>query len=226
MFKLILAYFREITLVCGRFSLTCEFETIQQYFKLTQSFFMRPRYNIAPSQKILIQIKPGTVDFFEWGLKIDWLKERQSSQSYINARAETIFEKPLFRQAIRKRRCLVISDGYYEWKTVGRQKQPYYIHRSDKAPFAIAGIFENDTVALITTQANSLVAEVHPRMPVILSAENYHNWLNPMAKLEDIALQLQPTLSEGWQIEPVSVAMNNPDFDNISCVNSLHSQNS
>lgn len=209
--------------MCGRFSLTSSFDLLQQHFKLTQGFSMRPRYNIAPSQTILVQVNPGTVDFFEWGLKVAWLTEKIQPQSFINARAETILEKPLFRQAVRKRRCLVLADGFYEWKALGRQKQPYYIHRKDRAPFAIAGIYENETVALLTTQANTLIAQVHARMPVILSEENYNDWLNPMFDPAQISALLQPAFSESWTLYPVSSTVNRPDFDNILCINSLQS---
>lgn len=207
--------------MCGRFSLTCTLESVKSHFNLKQGFYMSPRFNIAPNQKILVQVRPGTVDFFEWGLKVTWLTESSQIKPFINARAETILEKPLFRQAIRKRRCLVIADGFYEWKATGRIKQPYYFHRKDKAVFAMAGIFENETVAIITAPANHLVSAVHTRMPVLLPEKYYADWLGSTADEQQIVSMLQVPSSGDLLMYPVSNAVNRPEFDNMLCIHSL-----
>lgn len=207
--------------MCGRFSLISSAEILKNHFKLTQGLYMTPRYNIAPGQQIPIQIQAGSLEFYQWGLKPAWMWEKIQQKPFINVRAETILEKPLFKQSFAKRRCLIPSDGFFEWKTLGRFKQPYYIHRKDKRPFALAGIYENETVSIITTQANSLMQTVHERMPVIISEEHYNDWLNPGLETSQALALLTPSLSESWNLYPVSREVNRADFDNALCIKSL-----
>lgn len=149
----------------------------------------------------------------------------------INARAETVATKPSFRNAFRRRRCLVLADGYYEWRKTGSGKQPFYIRMADERPFAMAGLWERwmrgpepagrplETCTIITTQANSLTREVHDRMPVILMAEDQSHWLDP--RIEDRE-RLQPLLvplpDEGLVMDPVSTHVNNPRHDDPKCI--------
>ena len=122
--------------MCGRFSLTAEIEALTEYFQLTKRIFMKPRYNIAPSELIPVLKTRGELEFLRWGFLPAWQKRDDSNIGFINARSETLLEKPSFRDAFKKRRCLVIADGFYEWKKINRIKQPYYIRQQNHEPFA------------------------------------------------------------------------------------------
>jgi putative SOS response-associated peptidase YedK len=140
-----------------------------------------PNYNVAPTQKILVAReldgkREGVV--MRWGLIPSWVKDKKMAQ--INARADTAAEKPMFRSAFKKRRCLILANGYYEWKTTGKQKQPFYFRLKDEQPFTFAGLWETwhgdaeplETCAILTTDANDMAKEVHNRMPVILTGDD------------------------------------------------------
>jgi putative SOS response-associated peptidase YedK len=151
----------------------------------------------------------------------------------INARAETVAEKPAFRSAFKRRRCLVPADGYYEWKKIGKQKQPYYIRLRGDEPFAFAGLWERwrdaedqalDTCTIITTNANSLTRSIHDRMPVILDSADYDIWLEPTEQEKDKLLQLlQPYESGEMVVDPVSQHVNNVRNDDPACIEILKS---
>lgn len=209
--------------MCGRFSLTASVEGLISHFGLTRSLYMSPRYNIAPQEMIPVIRNSKEVDFLKWGFKPNWFTDPQSEKGFINARSETILEKPSFKRAFEKRRCLIIADGYYEWKIIGRIKQPYYIKRKDSQVFAMAGIWEDESCAILTTDANALIAPFHDRMPVILTEKNYENWLNASSPIQSIIMPLlTPTLSETLQIYPVTTRVNNPNHDSPECIRSLH----
>lgn len=205
--------------MCGRFSLTVSIEILTEYFNLKNSIVMKPRYNIAPSEPIPVIKVAGELEFLRWG----FLPPFKNKGLHVNACSETLLEKPSFRQAFKLRRCLVLADGFYEWKPVGRIKQPYYISKRDKTPFAMAGIWEEDTVAIITRAATSELSSIHQRMPVIISKNVYNEWLNPKLDVkQNICPLLQGMVLDPWKIVPVSTKVNHAAFDHPDCIRSLH----
>jgi putative SOS response-associated peptidase YedK len=193
---------------------------------------LEPRYNIAPTQPVAVvrQSELGrALGVVQWGLVPSWAKDPTMGSKMINARAETVAEKPAFRAAFKQRRCLVLADGFYEWQpTSTRQpKQPFYIHRQDDEPFAFAGLWEYwegadgalETCTIITTEANELVSPIHERMPVIIAPDDYAQWLDPTTK-QATPLQelLQPYDSDALEAYPVSHAVNNARNESPKCI--------
>lgn len=217
--------------MCGRFTLTSEISALQQSFPWAEfSVPIQPRYNIAPSQPLAVisNEHPELVDFFSWGLIPSWAKDPNIGNQMINARAETLAQKPAFRSPFRYRRCLILADGFYEWKKEGTTKIPIYIRLASGLPFAFAGIWdiwqspdgsEIRSCAIITTEPNSLIALIHNRMPVILQPKDYSEWLNPQPA-NPMVLQkiLQPYPSEEMAAFPVSKRVNNPKEDVPECI--------
>jgi putative SOS response-associated peptidase YedK len=174
--------------MCGRFSLTTEEQKLNEFFRLaggTEPYV--PRYNGAPTQNLAVitATEPHRLQYFRWGLVPFWSKELPRSTPVINARTESLEEKPMFRQPFRKRRCLVPADGFYEWAHAGK-KQPYRFVMDDESPFAMAGLWDEwgnapgksiMSFAIITTSPNKLMEPIHNRMPAILTKENYNDWL-------------------------------------------------
>ncbi len=207
--------------MCGRFSLTVPANTLVQHFHLKNGLSMVPRYNIAPSQTIPVLKEPETIDFLTWGLVPKWM-ESGTNSGFINARVETIRQKPSFRGAFQHRRCLVIADGYYEWKPLGRTKQPFYIHREDKGVFAFAGIWEENTCAILTTVAHTRFLEIHDRMPMIVPSSLYSAWLKPNPDPKQLLEHLaEPFLMDNFIADPVSTKVNSPVFDGPECIQPL-----
>jgi len=222
--------------MCGRFTLITDPAQLQIAFPWV-SFpnamqNIPPRYNIAPSQPVAVipNTPPHLPDFFTWGLVPSWAKDPQIGYRLINARAETLARKPSFRNAYRRRRCLILADGFYEWKagTNPRQKTPYFIHMKDKSPFAIAGLWEIwqsadgseiKSCTIITTQPNSLLKPIHNRMPVILKKQDYPVWLSPDEQPpENIQPLLAPYPADKMIAYPVSRRVNNPTNDSPECI--------
>jgi putative SOS response-associated peptidase YedK len=194
---------------------------------------LTPRYNIAPTQ-LIAAVREGAdgcrrLGMLRWGLIPSWAKDPSIGARMINARAETIAEKPAFRAAFRRQRCLVLADGYYEWKKAGKKKLPYHIRMRDESPFAFAGLWDRwspggdgefvESCSLITTGANAATCDIHDRMPVILPPEAYSLWLNP--KVNDAAA-LTPLLC-GYDPEemiavPVSTYVNNARNEGQECL--------
>jgi len=183
--------------MCGRFALSTTPEDIKAHFHLQRQVRFQPSYNIAPARKILniVELDDGSrkaVNLF-WGLVPSWAKDRKNSGHLINARMETIREKPSFRSAFKRRRCLIPTTVFYEWKNQTAGKQAFYIHREDNKLFAFAGLWEqwqHDTETLysctiITTAATKLMQPIHDRMPVIISPEHYPEWLDKTASHDD-----------------------------------------
>ena len=211
--------------MCGRFTLTLDARGLAEAFaQFTWPPEIQPRYNIAPGQPILAVPNDGSgqATHFLWGFVPAWAKDPRRYR-FINARAETAAQKPAFRNAFRRRRCLVFADGFYEWHGSGKQRQPYYFTLRGRAPFAIAAIWETwhgphgeafDGCALLTTQANAVVAPIHARMPVILPPAAFAAWLTPgEAPPERLQSLLQPYPAEAMQVWPVSTAVNSPRTD-------------
>jgi len=171
----------------------------------------QPRYNIAPTAQVLI-VREGEAAMVKWGLVPHWAKDASGSARMNNARAETVAQKPSFREAYRKRRCLIPANGFYEWKAEGGARQPYYIYPSSGELFAFAGLWEqwNDlqTCAIITTDANDKMAAVHERMPVIVAPADYATWL------AGGAIALSPCPESAIGIRRVSRAVNNARHEN------------
>jgi putative SOS response-associated peptidase YedK len=215
--------------MCGRFTLAAPAAEIADFFEVDARLNLRPRYNIAPTQEIpVVRAKEEgrELALLRWGLVPAWAKDPAIGNRMINARAESVAEKPAFRAAFKARRCLVPADGFYEWQRAGKRKQPFYIRRKDRAPFAFAGLYERwhdraeseslETFAIITTEPNSLMAPIHNRMPVIIPEEAYDRWLDP-EETGDPDL-LVPYPEEELTAYPISTWVNSPAHDDERCI--------
>ena len=206
---------------------------IAQQFDITALPLFTPRYNIAPSQLIAaIRIDPDRATrklvMLRWGLIPSWAKDPKIGNQCINAKAETVAEKPSFRSAFKKRRCLIVATGFYEWQIQGRTKQPIWIGLRSHHPFAFAGLWERwtpaegeplETCTIITTEPNDLMAPIHNRMPVILAPTAYDQWIDPtLQHIEPLKALLRPYPSEELTAYPVSTLVNNPRHDVPQCL--------
>ncbi len=214
--------------MCGRFSNAAKKAQIKKEFRalVNNTATDKPRYNIAPAQMIDVVLeseKERIISQLKWGLVPSWSKDATSSKGLINARAETLTEKPSFREAFKSRRCIIPTTGFYEWQRKGASgKQPFYFYLNDKEIFGFAGLWEEyldkqtgelmETCAIITTEANQVLKPVHDRMPVILKAEDYDRWLEAKVTNTDL-LQglLKPYLATKMSSHPVSKNVNTPD---------------
>jgi putative SOS response-associated peptidase YedK len=222
--------------MCGRYALHANPEVIALAFKLGLMPEIKAHYNIAPSTQILIvredKERGRTADLYRWGLIPGWAKDPAIGNKLANARAETVAEKPSFRNAFKRWRCLIPASGFYEWKGVKGRKQPYYIYPKDRELFGIAGITELwqgpdgpvHTCAIITTAPNDLMKDIHDRMPVILKPEDYSTWLNPdnqaTAGLKQL---LKPYPTEAMAAHPVSTRVNTAKYDDPALIEPLES---
>jgi putative SOS response-associated peptidase YedK len=215
--------------VCGRFLLTSPGDVLAEAFGLAEAPEVFPRYNIAPSQQIDAVLReadsPRRHTRLRWGLIAPWAKAGEQPKALINARAETLAERPSFRPALRRRRCVVLADGFYEWKAEGRAKKPHLIRMSDGRPFGIAALWNppspassEPTCALVTTSPNELVATIHDRMPVILAPAAIDTWLDPAVEdARELSRVLTPFPAGGMEAWEVGAAVSNPRFDDPSC---------
>ncbi len=215
--------------MCGRFVLTADSNTIQQAFNLDSvPAAMQPRYNIAPTQPVAVITNeaPKTLTFYKWGLVPSWSKDATAGARMINARSESAAEKPSFRAAFRRRRCIIPSDGYYEWPEQDSTKTPIYFHREGRALFGMAGLWEIwqqpdggelRTCSILTTDANGFAQQFHHRMPVILSPDDYNLWLSPKEEpLAVLQALMKPYPGDEFRAYPVSKAVNKPVNDYAS----------
>jgi putative SOS response-associated peptidase YedK len=218
--------------MCGRFCQESSVEEIAAVFGVGVGD-LPPRYNVAPSQSVaaIVQLPeaPPQLQMLRWGLIPSWAKDPKIGYKLINARAETVAEKPSFRSAFRQRRCLIPATGFYEWQQVegSRQKQPYFIGLQDEGLFAFAGLYERwespggdvlETCTIITTAANKLVEPIHERMPVILASQDYDRWLGPcVGEIGSLQALLKPYPAADMKIYPVSSLVNNPKHDSPEC---------
>jgi putative SOS response-associated peptidase YedK len=219
--------------MCGRFTLAVEPEDLMDAFP--EFHFPAqgvPRYNVAPGQPILALPNNGTnqADFFIWGLIPSWAKDPSVGNRMINARSETLAEKPSFRSAYKYHRCLIFADGFYEWQTRpgSKSKIPFFIHLRTGTPFSFAGLWEQwqtpdgsmiSSAAIITTQPNQLMASIHNRMPVILQRDNYLKWLDPAPQTPNHLQNLLGSYPEGeMEAFPVSPLVNKPANDRAECI--------
>jgi len=220
--------------MCGRFTLTVSPEELQAAFPDFQiPGDIPPSYNIAPSQPVPVIPNDGKkqLTFYKWGLVPMWADEETfGGYNLINARAETVAEKPSFRTPFRRKRCLVLSDGFYEWKKTSSKgsKTPYYVRMKDETPFAFAGLWDRWqsphgdellSACIITTEPNDIVKPIHSRMPVILPREGYEAWLHPGEKNPDqLSPYLKPYPGEEMEAFPVSTYVNNPKNNSPQCI--------
>lgn len=208
---------------------------IAEQFSLFEVPWFNPRFNIAPTQPApVVRMNPRQAEpqrqfvGLHWGLVPSWAGDRTIGNRMINARAETAADKPAFRAALRRRRCLVVADGFYEWQRVGKLRRPMFIHMRDDRPFAFAGLWESwegadhsalESCTILTTAANDLVRPVHDRMPVIVAPEDYGRWLDPLVQTPEPVLPLlRPYPSEAMEAYPVSARVNSPARDEPGCV--------
>jgi putative SOS response-associated peptidase YedK len=226
--------------MCGRYTLSSPGDMIAEVFDLVDVPEVLPRYNLAPTQeaavvRVTAPGAPRTLARLRWGLIPAWAKDPSIGNRMINARAESVGEKPAYRDSFRRRRCLVPADGFYEWKRVGKGKQPYLIRRRDRRPFGFAGLWSSwhapdaapdaaprETFTILTTSPNDLMRDLHDRMPVILGQADFAAWLDP-ANRDTAALQtlLVPSAAAGWEAIPVSTRVNSPAHDAADCIEPL-----
>ncbi len=216
--------------MCGRYTLRSSPRAIAEAFGLTYLPDLQPRYNVAPTQQVLaIQQRDGKRQgsLLHWGLIPSWADDPAIGNRMINARAESVADKPSFRSAFKKSRCLVAADGFYEWQKTGKAKQPYYIRLKKDQPFAFAGLAEHwhrgeqtiDSCAIITTAANELMAEIHDRMPVILAPDDYDAWLDPEGnEKEKLLALLRPFPAGEMTAFPTSTLVNSPRNERPACI--------
>jgi putative SOS response-associated peptidase YedK len=220
--------------MCGRYTLRTPVQTLAEEFGIVGTLpEVQPRYNVAPTQEVaavLTEDDERHLEMLRWGLIPSWADDPAIGNRMINARAETVSEKPSFRKAFKERRCLIPADGFYEWQKTGSGKQPYYIRMEDGSPFAFAGLWEIwgrygeeiRSCTILTTDANELVGEVHPRMPVILPPEDYGPWLGPdIQEAEPLLDLLRPYPDEAMEAYQVSRLVNSPSNDDERCVESM-----
>ncbi len=214
--------------MCGRFALTVDPADLQDAFpEFSFPSELKPRYNIAPSQPVLVIPNDGMdrADFFTWGLIPSWAKDPSIGSRMINARAETLAEKPSFRGPLKYHRCLILADGFFEWQalTASKSKIPHHIRMKSGKPFAFAGLWEDwhaadgsniKSCTIITTQPNELMIPIHNRMPVILSPDAYAQWLDKSPQQAAGLLPLlQPYPADEMIAYPVSTLVNSPASD-------------
>jgi putative SOS response-associated peptidase YedK len=221
--------------MCGRYTLTASAQIIAEFFKLSEVPDIKPRYNVAPTQSIATvtvdsEKMQRQLQFMRWGLIPSWAKDMKIGSKMINARSETVAEKPAFRSAIKHRRCLIVADGFYEWLPQGKHKQPYYFQMAQGAPFAFAGLWENwespeaekiVSCSIITTAANETVQPVHDRMPVILPEEAWEEWLDPAVSTQQVLPLLKPYSSAAMTANAVSAIVNSPSKDSPECIQAI-----
>jgi putative SOS response-associated peptidase YedK len=216
--------------MCGRFTLRTTPQEVAKAFDLADAPSFSPRFNISPTQQVLaIRLQDGKrqASFHQWGLIPSWADDPKIGYRMINARADGVAAKPSFRSAFKKSRCLVVADGFYEWKKTGSAKQPFFIRLKNDRPFAFAGLAEHwhrddkaiDSCTIITTDPNELTSEVHDRMPVILSPDDYALWLDPeFEDKEKLQSFLRPYPAEEMTAYAVSTLVNSPKNESPACV--------
>jgi len=222
--------------MCGRFTLFEADKVLSREFGVSGIPALPPRYNIAPSQNVAtvratLTARGREIALLRWGLIPSWSKDPAIGNRLINARAETASEKPSFRNAFRRHRCLIPTSGFYEWRRQERGKQPYFIRMRDGRPFAFAGLWDRwenpdkgiiETCTILTTAANPVLAPIHDRMPVILPPGEYDRWLDPALLNTDLlAPLLVPFPPEDMLAFPVSPRVNAPTVDDEKCIAAL-----
>jgi putative SOS response-associated peptidase YedK len=209
--------------MCGRYAQSTDPKKLAKDFKVTEVPAVEPRYNIAPTQSILAvrRSEDGREALLlKWGLIPSWAKDDSMSARLINARSETVTEKPAFREAFKRSRCIIPADGFYEWQRAEGKKQPYFFRMRDEHPFGFAGLWDRwrgengkviESCTILTTEANEVLLPVHDRMPVILHPETYDEWLDADARsVESLKELLRPYPAPEMTSYPVSALVNSP----------------
>jgi putative SOS response-associated peptidase YedK len=206
--------------MCGRYAVTSSPEAIRALFRYAELPNFPPRYNIAPTQPIaIVRIMEGKRQFalVRWGFIPAWVKDPKGLSLLINARGETAIDKPAYRNAMKRRRCLVPADGFYEWTREGGRGRPYWVYARDRGPLAFAGLWETwsgpngeevETAAIVTTRANRTLAPLHDRMPVVVPPAAFDLWLNPGVDAETAATLIAPAPDDLLDAHEVSSAVN------------------
>jgi putative SOS response-associated peptidase YedK len=208
--------------MCGRYTLKSPLSVLTERFDIEEfPSSLSPSYNIAPTQQVATVLSENgkrKLEMLRWGLIPSWADDPEIGNRMINARSETVAEKPSYRRAFKRSRCLILADGFYEWQRTDSGKQPFHIRMQDESPFAFAGLWESwdkgdglRSCTIITTEANDLVGEVHNRMPAILHAEDYEMWLDlDFDEREPLTSLLKPYPAETMEAYPVSRRVNKP----------------
>ena len=222
--------------MCGRYTLSVTPEMLRTLVNVDASLNLQPRFNIAPTQMAPV-VRPSDdgrrMDMLRWGLIPSWSKDKNIASKLINARGETVAQKPSFRDAYKKRRCLVPVDGFYEWRKEGEAKQPYRIGFRGGMPFVFAGLWESwtvpngqedagdviETYTIVTTEANSKITPIHHRMPVIVDPSDYDLWLNGAPDAAANVIRAFPP--DAMAFYRVSTRVNNVRNDDESCIEPL-----
>ncbi|MFA6266952.1 MAG: SOS response-associated peptidase [Pseudolabrys sp.] len=220
--------------MCGRYTLTSAPQAIRDLFRYAEQPNFPPRYNIAPTQPIaVIRLDNGQRHFalMRWGLLPSWVKDPKAFSLIINARGESAIDKPAFGAAMKRRRCLIPADGFYEWKADGPRKQPYFIHARSGEPLAFAGLWETwtgpngeelDTVAIVTTTANRTLRPLHDRMPVIVPPDAFDLWLDSeRVDAKTAAALFAPAPDTLLEAFPVSTDVNRVANDNAKLIEAV-----
>ncbi len=216
--------------MCGRYTLTVDIDAVARAFHVAPALQTTPRYNVAPTQEVVSILRDETkhLDFLRWGLIPSWAKEESIGAKMINARAETLAEKPSFKRLLQGKRCLIVADGFYEWKQEQGGKTPMYFTLPNHEPFAFAGLWDVwkrpdgqqiRTCTIITTEPNDLVVPVHNRMPVILPIDAQEEWLDPAQHDTHVLQQLlKPYTASEMFVHPVSKKVNSPQYDSADLI--------
>lgn len=217
--------------MCGRYTLTSDFTELLELMGVEPppDLGEQHRYNIAPSQPVLAVVADPRprLEVMEWGYIPSWAKPEMKTHAVINARVESIAEKPYFRGAFRSSRCAILADGYYEWQKIGKEKHPFRIILKEGGAFAMAGLWswvrtsdgsEHATCAIITTDANAATRPIHDRMPAILRTEDLTVWLDPRARERELMAALEPYPSDAMRAFEVSTLVNSPGNDTPACI--------
>ncbi len=219
--------------MCGRYAITTAPEAMRQLFRYLQQPNFPARYNVAPTQPVpIVRMVEGRREFalVRWGLIPAWVKDPRAFSLIINARGESVLDKPAFKNAMKYRRCLVPADGFFEWKRGGERKQPYFVQRKGGGPLAFAGLWESwmgpngeeqETAAIVTTTASRSIAHIHDRMPVILPPEAFDFWLDPKVDAQSAMAAIQPAPDAELEFFPVSSAVNRTANDSPMLVEPL-----
>jgi putative SOS response-associated peptidase YedK len=220
--------------MCGRYVITSAPEAIRALFRYSEQPNFPARYNVAPTQPVpIVRIQEGVRGFalVRWGLIPSWVKDPRGFTLLINARGETVLDKPAFRNAMRRRRCLFPADGFYEWKADGGRKRPYFIHPRQGGPIAFAGLWETwigpngeevETACIVTTAANRMLAPIHDRMPVVIAPEAFDLWLDSAeAEVATAAALIAPAPESLFEAVEVSAAGNRTANDGPSLIEPL-----
>lgn len=218
--------------MCGRFTLATDLKALQSAFDISHtSADLSPSYNIAPTHRIAVVVQrqgSNSLELMRWGLVPAWSKDMKMGSKMINARAETIADKPSFKRLLRNQRCLILADGFYEWREDTGRKTPMFIRLKSKEPFGFAGLYDTwtspegeavNTCTIITTSANELMRPFHHRMPVILPREAQARWLDPaFGDIPELVQLLRQYPADAMEAYPVSPLVNSPRHNSAECV--------